>query len=52
MDGFKSLQENECYKFLNKRENCSKCNIAITQNIYRKGRTVCNLRYNHDFLPY
>ena len=34
-----SLQANECYKKINKHVNCLKCNIALTQDNYKKGRT-------------
>ena len=30
--------------------NCSKCNIAITRDNFKKGRTVCKLCYNNHVL--
>jgi len=47
-----SLQANEYFKNLNKHENCSKCNIVLTQENYKKGRTVCKLCYNNHVLEY
>ena len=47
-----SLPTNEYYKNLNKHGNCSKCDIASTQNNYRKGRTVCKWCYNNHVLGY
>ena len=47
-----SLQTNDYYKNLNKHNNCSKCNIVLTQDNYKKGRTVCNLCYNNNVLRY
>ena len=47
-----SLQTNEYYKNLNKHVNCSKCNIILTQDNYKKGRTVCKLCYNNNVLRY
>ena len=52
MDAQNSLQANECYKNFSKHGNCSKCNIAITQHKYRKGRTVCKLCYNNYVFAY
>ena len=43
---------NVYYKNLNKHENCSKCNIVLTQDNYKKGRTVCKLCYNNNVLAY
>ena len=43
MTNLNSLQANECYKMLSKHVDCLKCNIAKTQDNYKKGRTVCNL---------
>ena len=37
---------------LDKRENLSKCSIAITQNNYKKGGTVCKLCYNNHVLAH
>ena len=45
-----SLQANEYYKNLNNHGNCLKCNIVLTQNNYKIGRTVCNLCYNNHVL--
>ena len=47
-----SLQTNDYYKNLNKHNNCSKCNIVLTQDNYKKGRTVCKLCYNNIVLRY
>ena len=47
-----SLQTNDYYKNLNKHDNCSKCNIVLTQDIYKKGRTVCKFCYNNNVLRY
>ena len=47
-----SLQSNEYYKNLNKHEKCSKCNIVLTRDNYKKGRTVCKLCYNNNVLTY
>ena len=48
----KSLQANEYFENLNKHGNCSKCNIVLTQDNCKKGRTVCNLCYNKKVLAY
>ena len=40
MNGNNSPQTNDYYKNLNKHNNCSKCNIVLTQDNYKKGRTV------------
>ena len=40
MNDNNSLQTNDYYENLNKHGNCSKCNIALTQDNYKKGRTV------------
>ena len=47
-----SLQTNDYYKNLNKHDNCSKCDIVLTQDIYKKGRTVCKFCYNNNVLRY
>ena len=47
-----SLQRNEYYKNLNKHGNSSKCNIVLTQDNYKKGRTVCKFCYNNNVLRY
>ena len=47
-----SLQQNDYYKNLNKHNICSKCNIVLTQDNYKKGRTVCKLCYNNKVLRY
>ena len=47
-----SLQTNDYYKNLNKHNNCSKSNIALTQDNYKKGRTVCKFCYNNSVLRY
>ena len=47
-----SLQINDYYKNLNKHDNCSKCNIVLTQDNYKKGRTVCKFCYNNNVLRY
>ena len=52
MNDNNSLQTNEYYKNLNKHLNCSKCNIILTQDNYKKGRTVCKLCYNNNVLRY
>ena len=53
MGSFISLQpNNECYKNLNNQRNCSKCNITITRDNYKKGRTVCKLCYNDHILAF
>ena len=52
MDDNNSLQTNDYYKNLNKHNNCSKCNNALTQDNYKKGRTVCKLCYNNNVLRY
>ena len=52
MNDNNSLQTNEYYKNLNKHGNCSKCNIVLTQDNYKKGRTVCKLCYNNNVLRY
>ena len=43
LDDLNSLQAKDCYKNLNKRSNCLKCNIALTQDNYKKSRTVCRI---------
>ena len=52
MNDNNSLQTNDYYKNLNKHGNCSKCYIALTQDNYKKGRTVCKLCYNNNVLRY
>ena len=52
MNDNNSLQTNDYYKNLNKRDNCSKCNIVLTQDNYKKGRTVCKFCYNNNVLRY
>ena len=52
MNDNNSLQTNDYYKNLNKHDNCSKCNIVLTQDNYKKGRTVCKLCYNNNVLRY
>ena len=52
MNDNNSLQTNDYYKNLNKHNNCSKCDIVLTQNNYKKGRTVCKLCYNNNVLRY
>ena len=47
-----SLQTNDYYKNLNKHGNCSNCNIVLTQDNYKKGRTVCKFCYNNNVLRY
>ena len=47
-----SLQTNDYYKNLNKHSNCSKCNIILTRDNYKRGRTVCKLCYNNNVLRY
>ena len=45
-----SLQTNDYYKNLHKHDNCSKCNIVLTQDNYKRGRTVCKFCYNNNVL--
>ena len=52
MNDNKSLQTNDYYKNLNKHGNCSKCDIALTQDNYKKRRTVCKFCYNNNVLRY
>ena len=52
MNDNNSLQTNDYYKNLNKHNNCSKCNIVLTQDNYKKGRTVCKFCYNNNVLRY
>ena len=47
-----SLQTNDYYKNLNKHNNCSKCKIVLTQDNFRKRRTVCKFCYNNNVLRY
>ena len=46
------IQTNDYYKNLNKHNNCSKCNIVLNYDNYKKGRTVCKLCYNNNVLTY
>ena len=46
------MNDNNYYKNLNKHENCSKCNIVLTRDNYKKGRTVCKLCYNNNVITY
>ena len=39
-------------KNLSKHGICSKCNMVLTQDNYKKGRTVCKLCYNNNVLTY
>ena len=52
MNGNNSLQTNDYYKNLKKHGNCSKCNIVLTQDNYKKGRSVCKFCYNNNVLRY
>ena len=52
MTDINSLQSNEYYKNLNKHETCSKCEIVLTRDNYKKGRTVCRICYNNNVLTY
>ena len=52
MNANNSLQTNDYYKNLSKHGNCSKCYIVLTQDNYKKGRTVCKLCYNNNVLTY
>ena len=52
MNDNNSLQTNDYYKNLHKHNNCSNCNIVLTQDNYKKGRTVCKLCYNNNVLRY
>ena len=52
MNDNNSLQTNDSYKNLKKHDNCSKCNIGLTQDNYKKGRTVCKFCYNNNVLRY
>ena len=52
MNDNNSLQTDVYYKNLNKHENCSKCNIVLTRDNYKKGRTVCRLCYNNSVITY
>ena len=47
-----SLQRNDYYKNINRHNNCSKCGVVLTQDNYKKGRTVCKLCYNNNVLRY
>ena len=42
-----SQQINDFYKNLIKHANCSKCNIVLTPENYKKDRSVCKLCYNN-----
>ena len=50
MNDNNSIQTNDYYKNLNKHSNCSKCDIVLTRDNYKKGRTVCKLCYNNNVL--
>ena len=52
MNDNNSLQPNGYYKKLNKHGNSSKCNIVLTQDTFKRGRTVCKLCYNNHVLVY
>ena len=52
MNDNNSLQSNEYYKNLDKHTNCSKCDIILTQDNYKKGRTICRVCYNNNVLTY
>ena len=52
MNDNNSLQTNDYYKNLNKHGNCSKCNIVLTHDNYKKERTVCKFCYNNNVLRY
>ena len=52
MNDNNSLQTNDYYKNLNKHDKCSKCNIVLTQDNFKKGRTVCKFCYNNKVLRY
>ena len=52
MNGNNSPQTNDYYKNLNKHNNCSKCNIVLTHDNYKKGRKVCKFCYNNNVLRY
>ena len=52
MGDLNSLQANECYKNSNQHRNCSMCNIAVTQDNYKKARTVCISCYNNHVLTF
>ena len=52
MNDNNSLQTNDYYKNLNKHAICSKCNIILTQDNYKKGRTVCKFCYNNKVLRF
>ena len=52
MNDTNSLQTNDYYKNLNKHENCSKCYTVLTQDNYKKRRTVCKVCYNNNVLAY
>ena len=50
MEDHNSLQTNGYYKNSNIHWNCSKCNVTLNQDNYKKGRTVCKLCYNNHVL--
>ena len=52
MNDKNSLQTNGYYKSSNKRANRSTCNIVLTQNSYKKSRTVSKVCYNNHVLAY
>ena len=37
MEDHNSLQTNDYYKNLKKHGNCSKCNVTLNRNNYKKG---------------
>ena len=47
-----SLQTNDYDKNLSKHGNCTKCDIVLTRDSYKKGRTVCKFCYNSNVLRY
>ena len=52
MSDSNSSQTNDYYKNLNKHNSCSKCNIVLTRNNYKKGRTFCRYCYNNNVLRF
>ena len=52
MNDNNSLQTNDYLKKLNKHGNCSKCDIVLTRDNYKKGRSVCRVCYNNNVLTY
>ena len=47
-----SLQPNDYYKNWNKHANCYKCKTVLSQEYYKKRRTVCKLCYNNHVPRY